>query len=69
MESQQRSEIASKQAKAEAKIQAQEKKTAKAMQPRKEDVSQLIDDFFWSWDHHQRKAIYLGADTSIAPLY
>lgn len=45
MESQQKREIASKQAKAEAKIRAQEKKTAKAMQPRKEDVSQLIDDF------------------------
>lgn len=45
MESQQKFEIASKQAKAEAKVRAQEKKTAKTMQPKKEDVLQLINDF------------------------
>lgn len=39
MESQQRSEVASKQAKAEAKKLAEEKKTAKAMKLRKDDVS------------------------------
>ena len=38
MEFQQKNEIASKQAKAEAKIWPQEKKTAKAIQPRKEDI-------------------------------
>lgn len=45
MEFQQRSEIAEKQAKAEAKILAQENKTAKSMRLRKDDVSQLVDDF------------------------
>lgn len=45
MESQQRSEIAEKQAKTEAKILAQKKKTAKVMKLRKDDVSQLVDDF------------------------
>ena len=45
MESQQRSEVASKQAKAEAKKLVQERKTAKTMKLRRDDVSQLINDF------------------------
>lgn len=45
MESQQKSEAASKQAKSEVKRRAEEKKIAKAMKPRKDDVSQMIDSF------------------------
>ena len=45
MESQQKSEAALKQAKAEGKRQEEEKKIAKAMKPRKDDVSQLVDSF------------------------
>lgn len=45
MESQQKSEIAEKQAKTQAKKLAQEKQTAKAMRLRNYDVSQLVDDF------------------------
>ena len=45
MESQQKSEAALKQAKAEGKRQAEEKKIAKAMKSRKDDVSQLVDSF------------------------
>lgn len=43
--SQQRREAASKQARAEAKRLAEEKKISKSMLPRKDDVSQLIDEF------------------------
>ena len=45
MESQQRMEAEIKRTKIEAKKAAEGKKITKAMKPRKEDVSQLIDDF------------------------
>ena len=45
VQSQQGSEVASKQVKAEAEKLAEERKTAKTIKLRKDDVSQLIDDF------------------------
>ena len=45
MESQEKSEAASKQARAEVKRRAEEKKIAKTMKTRKDDVSQLVDSF------------------------
>ena len=45
IESQQKSEAALKQAKAKGKRKAEEKKIIKAIKPKKDDVSQLVNSF------------------------
>lgn len=64
MESQQKAKAASKQAKAEARKGAGERKAAKAVKPRKDNVSQLTDDFSKSESSQSDESGAIGGGSS-----